>query len=190
MAPGGPGAPGAPGGGGPGGPGGPRGGGRGGFGGFGGHGGRPGGGYAGWGGRPWGAPGRRPAHTPIGNNSSGGELLSDKIFNGIFNAKLDRQERKARYGKKATIMGLKLSTTVWGKEAALRSECKTQDDLFAMNRITAEQRDARKIEACRQFVQYEIAQGVINEDEFEEEMKDFAKAYGFSYTPSTGGRTL
>ena len=86
-------------------------------------------------------------------------------------------------------MGLKLSTTVWGKEASLRSECKTQDDLFKMNRITAEQRDARKIEACRQFVQYELQQGVITEDEIEEEMQDFARAYGFSYTPSTGGRT-
>lgn len=182
MAPGGPGGPGGPRGGGP------RGGGffgpRGGFGG-----GRPGGGYFGWGGRPWGVPGHRPSHTPIGNNSSGGELISDKIFNAITKSQIEKHERKTKYGKKATIMGLKLSTTVWGKEAALRSECKTQDDLFKMNRITAEQRDARKIEACRQFVQYELQQGVITEDEIEEEMQDFARAYGFSYTPSTGGRT-
>ena len=154
-------------------------------------GGRPGGGYAGWGGRPWGMPGRRPAHTPIGNNSSGGELLTDKIFYAVTGASAERKERKARYGKDAAIMGLKLSTTIKGRESLLRTECRTQDDLFKMNRITAEQRDARKIAACEEFVRYEIEQGVIDEHEFEEEMQDFAKAYGFTLSKSkeAGGRS-
>lgn len=170
--------------GGPGGPRGPRGP-RGFFGprgGFGPHGGFGPGGPHGGGFGPRG--GRKPRPTEIGNNSSGSSLLSDKIFYAVVGANRRKAELKSKFGKKATIMGLKLSTSGAFKEDLFKSRVKTADDLLSEKRITPDEAKKRKMEAAVAYYGYLRDIEYITQEEYDNEMQNYAQSIGATYTPA------
>jgi len=173
--------------GGPGGPRGPRGprgffGPRGGFGPHGGFGPRGGFGPMGGGMRPGGM--GPPPPTAVGNNSTVDETWTDKISNAISRHIRTKEERKEKFGKKATIMGLKLSTSGAFKEDLFKSRVKTADDLLREKRITPDEAKKRKMEAAVAYYGYLRDIEYVTQEEYDSEMQKYAQSIGANYTPT------
>lgn len=100
-----------------------------------------------------------------------------------------KEEMKAKFGKKATLMGLKLSTTGLFREDLFKTRIQTADELLAEKRITPAEAKKRKMEAATKYYDYLRKIGYVTQEEYDEDMLEFAQAIGASYTPSGNRRT-
>ena len=120
----------------------------------------------------------------------GGPSSESSGFLDLFSkeGEIRKEELKAKFGKKATLIGLRLSTDGLFKEDLFRTRIKTADELLAEGVITKEEAQKRKMEAACKYYTYLRKIEYLTNEEYDEAMLEFAQSIGAKYTPTSGGR--